>query len=70
MNVVPIPNDGQHEKKKRHKEEARSFGRVRGMAMLLLGVVGFGDSNHGHIVALAANPARGAVPISRRRVRG
>ena len=52
MDVVPISNDGQGQQEEGYEQQPGSFGRVGGVAMLLVGVGGFGGSDHGDIVAL------------------
>jgi len=53
VDVVPVANDGQNQQEESDQQQPGSFGRIGRVAMLLVGVGGFGGSDHEDIVALS-----------------
>ena len=56
VDVVPVANDGQNQQEESDQQQPGSFGRIGCVAMLLVGVGGFGGSDHEDIVALSPFP--------------
>ena len=56
VDVVPVANDGQNQQEESDQQQPGSFGRVGGVAVLLVGVGGFGGSDHFAIVTLPLCP--------------